>query len=222
MYSYADAARFIGGKARELRRWVSGLEHRHGKGSTGASPGLWKPQLSSTEAEGLGFKDLIELRFVRTFRDEGVSLSVIRRTLDVAREQFAAPYPLTSRRFRTDGKRIFLEVVEESGDESLVDLSRRQNVIRKVIGPSLREGVELDMQGEAVRWYPLRQSKAVVLDPLRHFGEPILSESGIPTIAVADAVTAEDGDEKRVARIFEVSPAAVRKALEFESRTRAA
>jgi hypothetical protein len=79
-----------------------------------------------------------------------------------------------------------MEIVEETGDATLVDIVKRQNVIQKVIGPSLREGVELDIQGEAMRWFPLRGSKAIVFDPARKFGQPILAEYDIPTIAISD------------------------------------
>ena len=216
VYSFADAARFIGAKPRELRRWALG--YKAGGGNETFSSPLWRTQLFGTEIEGLGFKDLIELRFVHAFRNEGVSIQVIRRTLEVARERLSAPYPFTRKKFRTDGKRIFMEVIEETGDESLVDVEKQQNVIQRVIGPSLRDGVELDMQGEAARWFPLKNSKAIVFDPARKFGQPILAEYDVPTIAIADAVRAEGGNEKRVAKLYDVPLAAVRKAIEFESR----
>ncbi len=217
VYSFADAARFIGAKPRELRRWALGYSHKVRSGDEAFSSPLWRTQLAGTDFEGLGFKDLIELRFVHAFRNEGVSIQVVRRTLEVARERLSAPYPFTCKKFRTDGKRIFMEVVEETGDESLVDVEKQQNVIRKVIGPSLREGVELDMQGEAARWFPLKNSKAIVFDPALKFGQPILAGYDVPTIAIFDAVKAEDGNEKRVAKLYDVPLAAVRKAMEFES-----
>lgn len=218
VYSFADAARFIGAKPQDLRRWALGYPHKTRSGDEVFSSPLWRTQLVDTDIEGLGFKDLIELRFVRAFRKEGVPLPVIRRTLEEARNRLSAPYPFTCKKFKTDGKRIFMEVVEETGDESLVDLVKQQNVIQQVIGPSLREGVELDMQGEAARWFPLRGSKAIVFDPARKFGQPILADFDIPTVAIADAVRAESGNEKRVAKLYDVSLAAVRKAMEFESR----
>jgi len=107
--------------------------------------------------------------------------------------------------------------MDEIGDHSLVDPTRRRVVIQRIVGSSLREGVELDSNGEANRWYPLKRSKVVVLDPARGFGKPILSVYGVPTVALAAAVAAEGGDEKRVARYFEVSPLGVRKAVQFEA-----
>lgn len=222
IYSYADAARFIGAEPRDLRRWILGYTHKGPNGRQAFSPPLWDSQLSESDIEGLGFKDLIELRFVHTFRKEGVPLHVIRRTLSVAKERLATPYPFTCKKFKTDGKRIFMEVIEETGEESLVDVEKQQNVIQKVIGPSLREGVELDMQGEATRWFPLKRSRAIVFDPARKFGQPILSDFDIPTAAIVESIKAEMGDEKRVARMYEIPLVAVRRALEFENQAAAA
>lgn len=222
IYSYADAARFIGADSADLRRWMHGYSYRNRSGEPQHSAPLWDGQLSKTDIDGLGFRDLIELRFVNTFRNSGVPLFLIRRTIEETRESFDTPYPFTSARFKTDGKRIFMEVIEESGDKSLVDVVKRQNVFGKVISPSLREGIELNWQDEATRWYPVKNSKAIVFDPERKFGQPILTEYDVPTAALIEAVKAEGGDEKRVARMYEVPVAAVRKALQFEKRIVAA
>lgn len=195
-----------------------GYNHKTPNGRQTFSSPLWDSQLSNSDIEGLGFKDLIELRFVHTFRDEGVPLHIIRQTLAVAKERLSTPYPFTCKKFKTDGKRIFMEVVEETGEESLVDVEKQQNVIQKVIGPSLREGVELDMQGEAARWFPLKGSRAIVFDPTRKFGQPILSDFDVPTAAILEAVKAEMGNQKRVAKMYDIPVSALRKALEFESR----
>src|SRR5690606_29331654 len=100
--------------------------------------------------------------------------------------------------------------------QALVDVVRRQNVMPKVIGPSLREGVVLNVDDEATRWYPVVRSRAVVLDPQRSFGQPILASSGVPTVAIANAVMAEGGDVGRIARLYEISTADARRAVAFE------
>lgn len=217
IYSYADAARFIGGDSKALRRWLLGYGARNANGIREHRP-LWTPQLAETGIDGIGFRDLVELRFVRTFIDAGVPFNLIRRTVEELRERLGREYPFTSTTFKTDGKRIFMELLSEAEGPALVDVVRRQNVIAKVIGPSLREGVELNIEDEATRWYPVHGSKEIVFDPDRSFGQPILAKYGIPTVALAEAVTAEAGDAKRVARLFEVPLAAVRQAVKFESR----
>jgi len=217
IYSFADAARFIGAGSGELRRWMTGYT-RTRNGETHEYTPLWQPQLAGTEIEGVGFRDLIELRFIRIFVSAGVPLLLIRRAIEELQERLGKEYPFTSTQFKTDGRRIFMEMLDENGDQSLVDVVRRQNVMLKVIGPSLRDGVVLNVDEEATRWYPVSRSKAVVLDPERSFGQPILTASGVPTVAVANAVKAEGGDVGRVARLFEISISDARRAVAFEEK----
>src|SRR5262245_40272463 len=54
----------------------------------------------------LTFAELMELHFVKMFRDEGVTLHAIRRAADEASTKFHSEYPFTVRRFDTDGKSI--------------------------------------------------------------------------------------------------------------------
>src|SRR5690348_1230939 len=99
VYSAPQAARLIHSRPNEIRRWLGGY-HGH-------SP-LWEPQLPRT-ADGelrLGFLDLMELRFVRAFRKHGVSLQHIRQVLAKARDLIRSEHPLSTRRFKTDGKDI--------------------------------------------------------------------------------------------------------------------
>jgi uncharacterized protein (DUF433 family) len=217
IYSFVDAARFIGSESRELRRWMRGYTTTH-EGEPHEYGPLWQSQLVGTDIEAIGFRDLIELRFVRTFVSVGVPLFLIRRTIEELRERLGKEYPFTSTAFKTDGRRIFMEILDDNGDKALVDVVKRQNVMAKVIGPSLRQGIELGVDDEAMRWYPLSRSRAVVFDPERSFGQPILAESGVPTAAIAEAVEAEGGDINRVARLYEISTAVVRKAMAFEDR----
>lgn len=215
LYSFADASRFIGGKPADLRRWLKGYSAGRDDKLVDHPP-LWTPQWEGSGIDGIGFRDLVELRFVRTFVACGVPLNLVRRTIAELHERLGRDYPFTRTSFKTDGRRIFMELVDGSGDRAPVDVVKRQDVIRKVVAPSLRAGIELSVDDAATRWFPLKGSHVVVLDPERQFGQPILSASGVPTAAIADALAGEDGDESRVARLFEVPLAAVRKAVEFE------
>lgn len=98
LYSYADVARFIGGKPSELRRWVKGYESRR-HGSVQEHPPLWSSQWAGTDIDGIGFRDPLELRFILTFVACGVPLNLIRRTIAELRERLGKDYPFTSTSF---------------------------------------------------------------------------------------------------------------------------
>ncbi len=213
LYTAGEASLYTGISAKDIRRWMFGYS-AHGV----EHPGLWTPELSFLDEKLLGFHDLLEIRFVHAFRQHGVSLQAIRSASRQARELFDQQYPFTCKRFQTDGRDIFATVLDETGDEALLDLVKRQYAFKQVIKPSLYEGIDYTGEGAAQRWYPIKRSKAVVLDPARNFGKPVLSSAGIDTAAIYHAYQAEGQDSKRVAMIFEISTAAVDAAVTFEHR----
>jgi uncharacterized protein (DUF433 family) len=215
-YTIQEAARLLGTPAINISRWMKGYSYRRG-GQIYTSPPLWKTQWPANHEDQfeLGFRDLIELRFVKVFTEAGVGLLAIRNCLDFARELVKDDHPFSTRRFRTDGKTIFLESARQVVDErEMLDLKRRQYVFGQVIERTFKD---LDIETDAVaRWRPFNGKNSIVVDPNRSFGQPIAADSGVPTIVLAQAVEAE-GSQERVARLFEVSLAAVRDAVRFES-----
>lgn len=213
VYTPAEAALYTGIPAKDIRRWMFGY-----RAEGRAYPGLWRSELSAVDPALLGFHDLLEIRFVQAFRRHGVSLQAIRAASIAARDIFQQRYPFTCTRFQTDGRSIFATVFAETGDEAMLDLIKRQYAFRQVINPALYDGIDYTVEGSALRWYPMKQSKAVVLDPSRSFGKPILSANGVDTATLYHAFLAEERSIKRVAVTFEVPEAAVDAAVRFERR----
>jgi uncharacterized protein (DUF433 family) len=199
-----------------IGRWLRGYDYRVGKVRHHSEP-LWQPDYPSAvgDVTELSFRDLIELRFVKAFRDLGLSLQTIRECFARAVEAVQDDRPFSTRRFRTDGRTIFLEITSDLREGELLDLKRRQQAFHRIVAPSLRD-LEFDA-GVVARWFPLGARKNVVIDPARAFGRPIIPESGTATEALQQAVEAE-GSVERVARLYEVPLAAVRDALAFQQR----
>jgi uncharacterized protein (DUF433 family) len=161
------------------------------------------------------FRDLIELRFVKAFRDIGLALPTIRECYQRAAEEVRDERPFSTKKFRTDGKTIFLEITEGIQEAKLVDLRRRQNVFRTIVEPSLKD-LEFDASAVA-RWFPLGIArKSIIIDPARAFGRPIAA-SGIPTEVLGRAVAVE-GSVAKVVALYKVSAAEVKDAVAFEKR----
>ncbi|KJV36418.1 DUF433 domain-containing protein [Luteibacter yeojuensis] len=216
IYSFWDAARYIGATSRDVRRWIRAYSPSPRAGNP--IP-LWDSQLLEWRRRGVGFRDLVELRFVRAMRAEGVTLPVIRRVLQLGRESLRTPYPITCDRFREIGKQIFLEALATEGiTHARFDDVARRRVLRIVAGTHLRRGIELNAQDQATRWFPLPRSQVVVLDPDRRAGDPILTDSGVPTVAIAAAYKADKEDARFVAWQYEITEADVRAAVHFETR----
>lgn len=224
VYSLAEAARLIHAERRSLDRWMFGYDYRRkdpdGERHQCHSDPLWQPQHGQPIAgeKVIGFRDLLELRIVREFVSHGVSLLVVRRCLEVARSIYnIGEFPLSTRRFCTDGKTIFQEVVRDGTEPEILDLRSRQYVIREIIKPSLYAGIEYE--GDlARRWFPNGNKRDVVIDPELQFGKPVLLESGVPTAAIYAAYLAEERDAVQVARMYEIPKRMVDAAVKFEER----
>lgn len=211
-YSLSEAGRLLRVTPTALRRWLFGYDYDHHGARKRQAP-LWQPQYGAEQVEPLlGFRDLIEARVVRGLRTLKIGLPTIRECLRRAAELVEDDHPFSTRRFKTDGRRIFLERPDAPG-EGLIDLKLRQLAFRQIVQPSF---IDLDFDAEAVsRWWLLPRKRTIVLDPTRAFGQPIVAETGVQTARLAQAVRAE-GSIDRVAHLFELKPATVRDALIFE------
>lgn len=217
LYAPAEASRLVGIPAATLRRWLRG--YQFGGEETGRwSPPLWASDVKTETGElYLGFRDLIEARVVQAFLTAGASLQSIRKAILLARAAIDDCHPLSTARFRTDGKSFFLEVAE-SGDEEdakLIDLFKAQYAFKRVLDPALSD-VEFAGGVPAV-WKPWRETPRVVIDPARAFGQPIDGGTGVPTAVLALSVKAE-GSPEAAAKAFEVPLEAVKHAVAFERR----
>jgi len=215
IYSVPEAARLAGVSPSRIRRWIRGYSFRS-SGSLHKSPPVFKTQIPPTEKGelSLGFLDLIEVRFVNAFLSHGVTWPVIRRAESHARQLFATDHPFATKRFKTDGRKIFATLRNRAAsDPALLDLADNQLAFNKLISPYLR-GVEFE-HDTAARWRPLGSKKRIVIDPQRSFGQPITDREGVPTAVLAAAFHAE-GSEEAVAKTYRADLRSVRDALEFE------
>jgi uncharacterized protein (DUF433 family) len=209
LYTPAEASRLLGVPSGKIIRWLRG----HRVGDQGYSQ-LWRPEIDlGDDRVYLGFRDLMEIRVADAFISRGLSAQKVRRAIELAREMIGEERPLSTARFRTDGRTVFLQLKKEDGSDEMVDLFLSQHVFRDIIEPSLKNIEFVD--GIPSRWWPRGKQANVVVDPQRSFGQPIEAESNVPTAVLAAAAEAE-GSVEAAARMWSVSPASIRKSIEFQ------
>jgi uncharacterized protein (DUF433 family) len=215
IYPVSTAARLTAVPARTIRRWVKGYDFP-GKTGPHHSPAVWPAQWRPIDgAIALGFLDLVEVRIVSAFLDQGISWKTIRLAANHACKIFQTSHPFATAKFKVDGKSIFAE-----HHDDLIDLKDCQLPFRKVVEPFLRD-LEFGAQ-HALRWWPLGiRKRTIVIDPQRNFGQPIVAKEGVPTAALANAFAVEQ-DEAAVARWYRVSRDDVRESVKFEKGLAAA
>ena len=224
IYTLAEAAALLRLPTRRLSRWVNGYV----RDGVSYAP-LWRSSMVwESDGESISFADLMEARVVAAFHGTGVRIPVIREAIDRARSEYGEERPLSTRRFRTDGRRLFGEVAgartAPSSESGLVDVGLNQGVFRSVVEPALRD---VEFEGDsAARWWPLDGRRIIVLDRARSFGRPIDATSGVPAHVLHDALGepgAAEGETPRaayrgVARLYGVPEKVVREAEVFSRR----
>ena len=197
-------------------RWLKGYDYKVA-GETRHSDPLWMSDYATGDEQDfeVSFRDLIELRFVKTFRDLHLGLPTIRECFARAIEMVDDPRPFSTQKFRTDGRTIFLEIINSLKEAEVIDLKRQQRVFSTIVAPSFKD---LEFDADVVtRWYPLgANKKSIVIDPARAFGRPIVGH-GIATEVLRNAITVE-GSAEKVARLYDIPVQAVRDAEIFESK----
>lgn len=160
----------------------------------------------------------MEARVANAFIKAGVSSIRVRAAIQVAKEVIGEPRPLSTNRFRTDGREIFLHIVEEDEDgvkrEQLLNLFRRQYVFNGILDPVLST-VDFGDDGNPLIWWPGGRRLNVVVDPRRAFGQPIDAASSVPT-SVLVAAAAQEGSVRAAAKAFDIPESSIRHALDFE------
>ena len=202
-YGVTDAARYADVTGQTIRNWQK-LRNR---------PSPLGPR---ERGKNLSYLQLIELAVVAAARDAGVPLWAIRETREYMRCEFNAEFPFAEYRFKTDGRKLWLDCMDlagKSGKGKLLEVSGKgQYAWSEIIG-RLRE-FEYDKKlGLAVRWHVAGRASPVVIDPRLRFGAP--SVEGVPTRLIAGRWSAGESPSE-IADDFGMSERQVFAALQFE------
>lgn len=216
IYSIPMAAKLLSIEQRNLRGWVRG---QYGATGTPIIPSEFDP-ISNHYA--MSFVNLIEARLISAFANVGVSVRAIRYMVDEARRVMSHPHPFaTEMVFKTDGKTIFMQAADATGDPKLYDLRKKNFAIIQVVEREFKRDIVYGGSGVASMWYPRKGiAPSVILSPKIAFGSPAVDEYGIPTEAIYDSYLAENNDAQAVARWFDIPVSRVNDAISFESAIR--
>jgi len=210
IYTIPFASRLIGAEQKKLRSWIDGYSHSR------ALP-IIKRQFPRVGGKTvLGFLDLIEARFIRHFGSQGFSPQTIRKVATKLRHRHDVDHPFAmNKRFRTDGRAIFMESIETDEERRILNLMNDNFEMGGVIEQSLFDSV-FYVNDLAEHWQPLKEiTPLVVVHPRFSFGRPVIRDAWIPTETLYNVSLAEGGIDA-TAEDFEVDKEAVQQAVRFE------
>jgi uncharacterized protein (DUF433 family) len=183
-YSFAEASRLIGRRAGTLRRWSLGNDRVY-RGAHRHDPPLIRIDgLTGEDEPPLSFLNLIELRFLASWRERGMTLPYIRDALAYSAEQLGAARPLLDLDFKLQGKELFVRY----GSQMLNPARKGQ---LQLAWPDAADALfeSLDYEEEAVfRWWPLGRQEPITVDTRINGGRPTTVTTGVRTVAIATRV----------------------------------
>jgi len=214
IYTVREAARLTRVSAPRIHRLLRGYTWQLQPGIRKQSPPVIAGQLHVNGGQlELGFLDMIETMAVNGFLAARVPWRDVRLAHKAAQELLKVSHPFATHKFKTGSKDILLAIGEETESRTLLNLVTNQLVFERFVSPYLREAIDYDELAKA--WWPKGRDRAVVIDPARRFGQPIITQ-GVPTAILAEAHDAGRSVES-IARWYEVDEQAVRDALDFEN-----
>ena len=208
IYTVPEAARLVGTTKPKLRSWIEGNRGVH------AAP-IIQRQLPRVGGHAvLGFLDLIEAKFIRHFTT-WFSPQTIRKVSVKLRERHDVDHPFAmDKRFRTDGKTIFMESAESDEELRVLNLMNDNFEMESIIRQSLFDSI-FYIDDIARHWIPDPDTDRVLVDPTICFGHPIIKDVRVPTRRLYDTYLVEGGIVQ-AAEEFEVDCNAVEQAVRFE------
>jgi uncharacterized protein (DUF433 family) len=179
-YNFAEAGRILERKAETLRRWSIGHDRVY-RGEPRTDPPLII--IDGVADEGgppLSFLNLIELRFLTSWRDS-MPLHLIREALAYSAEHLGTDRPLLDLDFQRQGRDMFVEYGAD-----LLTVTRGGQLAWPGAVDALFKSLDYDTAEQAAyRWWPLGRDRPVLLDTRINGGRPTAATSGVRTIAIA-------------------------------------
>ena len=214
VYSLAELAFFLDIPKPTLHSWTK--ERRDSKGRI--KEALIIPA-DASEAH-FSFYNLIEAHVLSvTTKVHKVKSSAIREAIRelLASGMATGTHPLLSREFHTDGRDVFLKLIERT-----INLSRRGQLALKPIMDDYLERIERDEFFRPKKLFPSRQENRVVsMIPSVSSGRPIIDGTGIPVASVWNRFRSGDSMEF-IAEDFDIDRFQVEGAIRYVENLKAA
>ena len=209
LYTFAEAARFVGMNQVTLATWTK-PPRRHQtsprKGDTHCAVVTALPPRSG-DLRRIPFIGLIEATVVEAFRQTGLSLQRIRRALNVLAEQDELEHALASKHLFTDGADILYDYAARNEELqirllTLTEVNTGQRVFHEVILNYL-ERIEFADGWATGLVLPITKRPLLKIVPNIAGGNPLFMEGGAPLSAVFSRFVAGEPVDS-IAEDFEI------------------
>ena len=161
-----------------------------------------------SDNQAINFKTLIEFYTFFHLRDRGLSVQMIEKYHEIIATELNTPYPF-ARNIRTDGKNVWYERLG-----NLIKADRKKQFdIKPILEPFLHK-IDFGNSEVAQRFFPVKNTKAIVVDPQRQFGQPIINGTSIKAETLYNLY--KGGEKKEhIAELYELKISQVKHAIGY-------
>jgi len=207
-HTIAQAAHYLKIPAPTVRSWVVGRDYPRRSAKARFKPVIVTP------AEGLSFRNLIEVAALRALRTEHeFKLSAVRIALDYATRELGVADLLASEDLYAHPGELFLERYGQ-----LINLNRAGQVGIQAVLQGLLRRIQWE-KDLAVRFFPplprRPEAKSVMLDPQVSFCRPVLARLGVSTAVIVDRINAGE-DKVDLSKDYGATDEEIMEALAYE------
>jgi uncharacterized protein (DUF433 family) len=167
--------------------------------------------LGGKENRSVNFYTLIEFYTFYQLKISGLSTQKINTLYKQLAKDLHTQYPF-ARTIHTDGKSIWYEQLNE-----LVKADGKLQLDMKLLLAPFLKKIDFSNEGLAERYYPLDNSRNIVIDPNHQFGAPTITGTNIKAYTINDFFS--NGESiPSICSLYNLSEAQVLDALKYFKR----
>ena len=201
-----DVSKILDLPYHKVRRWIFEFwDKRFGK--------EWAYSFGDIGNKAIDFHTLIEFYVFYQLRENGLSSQKIQKTHHELSKIFKTKYPFAHAKISTDGKNIWFEKFE-----NLVNTDGKNQISLKLILAPFLKKIEYGANNIAEKYYPLNNSKNIVVDPKRQFGQPIVTGTNVKA-AVIYSLFEGGENSKDIGHLYSLTEKQVNDAILYYQKT---
>lgn len=159
----------------------------------------------------INFYTLIEFYTFYQLRSKGLSSQKVQKYHHQLSKDLKTYYPF-ARTIFTDGRSLWYEALGE-----LIKADGKLQIDLKDILESFLHKIEFDSDGLAKRYFPLNNSKNIVIDPKHQFGSPTITGTNIKTLIINDFYKSGESVEN-ICNLYNITEIQVLDAIQYYNR----
>lgn len=204
VYTLSEAVQYANVPRGTARSWFMPRSDGQGRGP------IFRSEYGRHDDDyAISFLNLIEAYVARFFRKEGVKPKILRSTHELLQTELKTPHPFAYADLATNGHRI-VRIIQQRGEQTVVDVITRQHFFPQMNLGRIRYG---ELTRLAEEW---AIAEGVIINPTINYGKPVIENSGVSTLIVANQYIANHKNASLVAKLFRLTETGVINAYNFE------